>query len=380
MIVVFYRMVKFNYSRLFKHWSAYVLYGMVVVLIVAIGYAPKLSQHGITTYTLYAAPSSYQEISRDAVYLNKQANGYSQYEVKKIQSRNPIALSQNSAVVTIVSYPSKIKVTFHYANITSRNISLENGLLNILATRYMQASGIHLPQISIVDLYKDHTAGIPDITKILIIFTPYLFALVFGTMIYIAVSIESIDKIMYLLLTKVSVYSIIYSKIVAVLAFAISLGILAAISLFGLNAFHLIEFSQILSTEHLTMSFIGLYIGILILGILQIIMLFTLFALSIKESSQLQTGMMIPGFTTAVCWGVGYWVLLFQVNTSAIQGVLSVLQLIPIVNIFTTIAYLGNQSLSGLDLTLFMIMTAVFLWGSHIGIRKIFNTKNTINL
>ncbi|GGN99626.1 hypothetical protein [Saccharibacillus kuerlensis] len=288
--MTFLHMVKFNYLRLFKHWSAYVLYGMVIALVVGIGLFPHLHSGTAQPFTAYT----------------------------NSDGRAPNYIGQDQEM--------------------------------------------------------------PMLVQMIIIFAPYLFALLFGTMIFIAVSVESIEKISYLLLSKVSAFHILYSKVVAVLLFfmgLLTLGILGFLTLAAIGVIHPLE---LIHASHLNMGFGWRYGTAFILGILQIVMLFTLFALFIRESSQLQTGMMIPGIITAVGWGVGYWMLLFKPNLLAHPFLTTSLQGIPIFNLFATIARLGSCSLTNLDLAVFIVATVLWLALAHFSLRIVYAANQKINL
>lgn len=378
--MIFLHMVKFNYARLFKHWSAYVLYAMVILLVISLGLFPRLHHNAVQSFTVYADAQAMDTLKSLGSRWKEHNEAGTRYVLRQAEEQARLNINAESAYVSFLGAGPDTRVEVSYSNSSSRNLILEKSLADFFQEEFLENNGIVLPAVQIEPVYLDQHEEMPMVAQMVMIFAPYLFALLFGTMIFIAVSVESIEKISYLLLSKVTAFHILYSKVAAVLLFfagLLAVGLIGAWILFMTGT---VDAAEFIKGAHVNAAFAWRYGLVFIFGVLQIVMLFTLFALFIRESSQLQTGMMIPGIVTALGWGVGYWILLFKPDLSAYFFAIDSLQAVPIFNLFTTIAHLGNGSLTNSQLWIFLASSICWLIIAHFGLRAAYAANQKINL
>ncbi|GET11548.1 hypothetical protein SN811_00480 [Ligilactobacillus agilis] len=273
-------LVIFNFKRLFKHWSSFILIISVVLVTVVLCLVNNYNSYKYVK----TVPNMYEENFKNSEYFRPATKRYKPDVILKISNRKldyKVVISKNHQ---INSNEEKEIIAILKQEINSRFI-VQNKLL--------------LPKFHIVRKFKvSENKNGP-----VVLLGVYTLLLLIGIMTFMAVSAEKIDKMLFLISSKVSFKKVIYSKVMAIFLFIVGLCFCILLTLVILNFtkyFSLQTFFQKLSESELI---ILLKVSSLVfIGILQTICIYGFFALLIDDSTQLQTGMMIPTIFELMAW------------------------------------------------------------------------------
>lgn len=301
-------LVMFNFKRLFKHWSSFVLIIVAILTTITLCF--------ISNYKSYkyikTVPNIYESSFKGSEYFRPATQNHKPDITLKIKNSKfgyNIVVSKNQQVNS------------------SEEKEITDILKQELISRFLVQNNVQLPRIHITKDYKiSENKNSP-----LSLLGVYTLLLLIGIMTFMAVSAEKIDNMLFLISSKVSFKKVIYSKILAIFLFVIVLCISILITLVILDFtkyFNIQNFLHKLSSSGL-ISLLKV-LSLIFIGILQTICIYGFFALLIDDATQLQTGMMIPTLLELVAWlGV------FTLNTEHFQlgNIINQLNWIPLFNV-----------------------------------------------
>lgn len=303
-------LVIFNFKRLFKHWSSFVL--IIITILTTIGLCI------VSNYKSYkyvkTVPGIYESVYRGSEYFRPATKNHKADITLKIKNNKfgyNVIVSKNQQV-----------------NANEEKEVIED-LKQELNSKFIIQNNVQLPRIYITREYKvSENKSSP-----LILLGVYTLLLLIGIMTFMAVSAEKIDKMLFLISSKVSFKKVIYSKVMAIFIFVIVLCLCMLLTLVALNFTKYFSFQNLL--QKLSSSSIILLLKVLSLifvGILQTICIYGFFALLINDATQLQTGMMIPTLLELLSW-----ISVFSINTEHFHlgNVVNQMNWIPLFNILS---------------------------------------------
>lgn len=285
----------FNFKRLFKHWSSYILIALTIGTIVfGCFFSKKLNT---TSTTVNIQPSSYSYLVKSMPNIkisSKKPDLTIKINKKKNDNYSIIASSSNDENELGQQICSELK----------------NNIINL----YLVKHHTSIPNITIKSTTSVKEKKSNNTLPFLLLIAYVTFVLI-GVMSFVAISTEKISKMLMIISSKVSIKKIIYSKVMSILLFVFLMFACSLTTFLILNMCKIVSVSNIIHAINMSSKTIFYYAVFLILGILQTIFIYGIFAMLIKDSSELHTGMMIPTALELLAWFISFSMVNIHKNT-----------------------------------------------------------------
>lgn len=179
--------------------------------------------------------------------------------------------------------------------------NLKSNIINL----YLIKNKMSVPIVKINKTTSSDQQRFNNTLPVLLLIAYIIFILV-GVMSFIAISTEKISKMLMIISSKVSIKKVIYSKVMSILVFISLLCICSILTIMILNSCKIISIYNIVHAINMKYCMILEYIILVILGILQTIFIYGIFAMLVKDSSELHTGMMVPTVLELLAWFITF--------------------------------------------------------------------------
>ena len=362
----FFALFKFNFRRMVNTWMirilALVVMGGMLVGIICVHNMNQTKQIGIKL--------SGEQMNAEFIVelLNASSSNY-EYSVftDGLDYDGTVEMntktSDNGMSLGIVSEPKNV--------VTSAQMEiLKSGI-----ERYLLAvSGYDYPEVRVSQSTEDMMSFAEKIAFYIITFILYLFILLCGSIITSSVALEKTSRVSELIIYRVSVLKLIYSKVLALYSIVILMLAGVGIEFSVAVATKWIDISivkTLLETAGFGMKEIAIVVGIIIVGIMVYTVLYIFVGTMIKSADQIQFSQ-LP-VAALVLFGFMITVLCRQNEDSLISRICTY---IPTFSPFLAVTKLFHPGETGLEFLLMGICTIIYLIVGNYLIVKIYRREN----
>lgn len=277
---------RFNLKRMMGNWMTKLMFGIVVIGLLAGAFLYKEINKTSEVYLKINNETGFQLEAEQVSYVLEYAASNKKYIVDGNED-----YYQDFLEITLSSREDGYDLECYYENVDVLSSYQKNSLLSFLEEVILEDEGKSVPDIQVKDISVVEENGTETIAYYVSIFVIYLFILLCGGIITGSVALEKISKVSELLIYRVSPAKIIYSKILALFTLLLSIGLVAGLEILLFHTTGLMDvgsFIENLQLSGISMSSIGVILGIMILGIAVYTILYIIVGMFIQSADQIQ--------------------------------------------------------------------------------------------
>ena len=355
---------KFNFRRMINTWMIRVL----AIVVMTCMLAGIIYVHSINQKKSIGVDITGDEINTE--YIISALNSSSASREYTLKSAGGVYEGEVEISVAHLDEGVKLGILSSGDDLTTNQLEY---LKKSIETEIMQEEGYEYPTV-IVEQIKEEMSFAEEIAFYIIAFVLYLFILLCGSIITSSVALEKTSRVSELIVYRVSVLKLIYSKVLALYSIIIMIlaGVAAEFGIaIGIKWIDISSVQSLLANIGFGMKEIAIIVAIIIVGIMVYTVLYIFVGTMIKSAEQIQFSQL----PVAVIVLIGFMitVLCRQNMDSTISRICTY---IPTFSPFLAVTKLFQANGPGKEFIGMGICTMIYLILGNILIVKVYKKEN----